>query len=128
MRRGSPPLRRIDPGTGKGAPKGLGSLINLVDSHRCRRDWNLAGSRYADSTWPPNHHHVQFGGAGSGSKTKVKFKEVEIGMVRSIMLSEDQSYRSGGCTIEKRGQRALPRPIAASGWFARDLRSRGYRN
>ena len=35
-------------------------------------------------------------------KTKVKFKEVEIGMVRSIMLSEDQSFVLVGVQLKKR--------------------------
>ena len=90
-RAGNPPLRRIDPGTGKGAPKGLGSFINLVVPIVAAVIGISLAVDMLIQRGPRITIMFSSGRAGSG-KTKVKFKEVEIGMVRSIMLSEDQSF------------------------------------
>ena len=67
------------------------------------------------------------GGLEAGNKTKVKYKDIEIGMVQSVTLSEDRSYVLVKVQLKKEAKSFTA--ADSRFWVVRPgLRSPGYRN
>ncbi len=72
----------------------------------------IAGAGLVLRTWleagPTHHHHLSDGGGPEAGKTQIRYKDVNVGLMQSIRLSDDRSRRHYHRAIGQGGRVARP--------------------